>query len=185
MPAPLLSKEEVIDRIVGVFRQKGYDGASLADLSAATGLGRSSLYHYFPGGKQDMALAAIDQVGQWVEQNIVQPLDGDGTPAERLARMLAAIDRLYAGGEEACLLGTLVLSGGLPLFQESLRRAFLTWIVALAKLLVEAGQAPEMAHARAEDAVLRIHGALVLAGGLGDPTPFRRVLARLQAELLA
>ncbi len=55
MPAPLLPREEVLDRLAAAFRRDGYDGASIARLSAATGLGKASLYHYFPGGKQDMA----------------------------------------------------------------------------------------------------------------------------------
>ncbi|MGZ3506485.1 MAG: LmrA/YxaF family transcription factor [Vulcanimicrobiaceae bacterium] len=45
MPAALLSKEEIISRILTVFRKNGYDGASLSDFEQATGLGRSSLYH--------------------------------------------------------------------------------------------------------------------------------------------
>ena len=55
MPAPLLSKEEVLARLMATFRSDGYDGASLAELSQRTGLGKSSLYHYFPGGKAEMA----------------------------------------------------------------------------------------------------------------------------------
>ena len=55
MPAALASREVVLERLLATFRDQGYDGASLAELSAATGLGKSSLYHHFPGGKVDMA----------------------------------------------------------------------------------------------------------------------------------
>ncbi|MEP7000146.1 MAG: helix-turn-helix domain-containing protein, partial [bacterium] len=48
MPAPISSKDEVLDRLLDTFRDRGYEGASLAELSAATGLMKSSLYHYFP-----------------------------------------------------------------------------------------------------------------------------------------
>ena len=41
MPAPLLHKDEILDRLLATLRDKGYDGASLADLSAATGLAKS------------------------------------------------------------------------------------------------------------------------------------------------
>ncbi|TGQ06111.1 helix-turn-helix domain-containing protein, partial [Mesorhizobium sp. M00.F.Ca.ET.217.01.1.1] len=44
--------------IIGeVFREHGYEGASLALIGAATGLGKGSLYHFFPGGKEEMARA--------------------------------------------------------------------------------------------------------------------------------
>ena len=65
MPAAQASRDEVVDRLLTAFRRKGYDGASLADLSAATGLGRSSLYHYFPGGKEEMARAVLDRADAW------------------------------------------------------------------------------------------------------------------------
>jgi hypothetical protein len=38
---------------------------------------------------------------------------------------------------------------------------------------------------RAEDLVLQIEGALVLSGGLDDPTPFRRLLRKISKEFLA
>ena len=38
MPAPLMPKEQVLDRLMDAFRDKGYEGASLSELSAATGL---------------------------------------------------------------------------------------------------------------------------------------------------
>ena len=69
MPAPLISRNEVVDRLLAVFQRLGYDGASLAELSHATGLGKSSLYHYFPNGKEEMALAVLRNVHCWIEQN--------------------------------------------------------------------------------------------------------------------
>ena len=48
MPAALISRDEVLKRLAVAFRQDGYDGASISRLSASTGLGKASLYHYFP-----------------------------------------------------------------------------------------------------------------------------------------
>jgi len=63
MPAALDAKEkaEIVGRLFIVFQDKGYEGASLADLSQATGLGKSSLYHHFPRGKEQMAEAVLEQ----------------------------------------------------------------------------------------------------------------------------
>ena len=44
-----LSASQVINLIVPVFRDYGYDGASLTILAKASGLSRGSLYHHFPG----------------------------------------------------------------------------------------------------------------------------------------
>jgi TetR/AcrR family transcriptional regulator, lmrAB and yxaGH operons repressor len=183
MPAAL-SKDEVVDRLSTVFRAQGYDGASLAELGRAAGLGRSSLYHHFPGGKADMAGAVLDHIQRWVQTEVLAPLQGPGEPAERLHRMVEALDRFYAGGRNRCLLGGFVLGGARQLFQRRLAAAFSAWIEALATLLEEAGIERAAARERAEDAVLQIQGALVLAGGLDDPGPFQRVLKRLPEQML-
>ncbi len=48
-------KLELISILDEVFRRRGYDGATLSVLSRACGLGKASLYHHFPGGKDEMA----------------------------------------------------------------------------------------------------------------------------------
>ncbi len=47
--------EDLMHRLSEVFKEYGYEGASLAILSQASGLKRPSLYHRFPRGKQQMA----------------------------------------------------------------------------------------------------------------------------------
>lgn len=184
MPAPLLTRDEVVARLLTVFQQHGYDGASLSALSKASGLGRSSLYHYFPGGKADMARAVIARVEQWLEENAVAPLRASGTPAKRLERMLRNLDRFYGSGCNACVLGNLVIGGARRLFQSQLSAVFLRWIEALADLVAEAGVPRGEARLRAQDAVIRIEGALIVAGALNDTAPFRRTLSRIPADLL-
>jgi AcrR family transcriptional regulator len=184
MPAASLTREAAVARLFPVFRDRGYAGASLAELAKASGLGKSSLYHYFPGGKEDMALAVIDYADAWLHQHVLRALRGTGAPRARLGRMLSALDRLYAGGSNGCLLGALVLGGARDRFQRQLHAAFSQWVDALAGLLEESGIPRTAARERAQDAIARIEGALILAGGLDDSAPFRRTLQRLPKDLL-
>lgn len=184
IPVALHSREEVIDRLLGVFREGGYEGASLTELSKATGLGRSSLYHYFPGGKEEMMLAVLEQVGRWMQRELVDPLKGGGTPQERLAGMITTLDQFYESGKKPCLLGALAFGAGRQIFHSQLQDAFSALIEALATLLLEVGLPAQTAHERAEDAVIRIQGSLILANGLHDPKPFQRALHRILLELL-
>ncbi|MEP1982729.1 MAG: helix-turn-helix domain-containing protein, partial [Maribacter dokdonensis] len=50
---------EILTGLTKVFRSRGYEGASLKELSEATGLKKASLYHRFPNGKQEMADAVL------------------------------------------------------------------------------------------------------------------------------
>ena len=184
MPAPLIPRDEVIERLLGVFQRLGYDGASLAELSRGTGLGKSSLYHYFPNGKEEMALAVLQRVHVWIKENAIAPLQGPGSQKERLEGMLHAVDSLYAGGKNPCVLGNLVVGGARHLYQRQLRSTFSAWVEGLEQLGLEAALSRRTARERAEDVVLQIEGALVLSGGLDDPTPFRRVLRKIPKEFL-
>lgn len=184
MPPALITRDEVVGRLMTVFRHVGYDGASLAALSKATGLGKSSLYHYFPNGKDDMLLSVLEQLGAQLRESLFEPLRGPGTPRKRIDAMIRTLDAFYVHGKESCLLAQIVLGSTRVRFRAPLRAIFAEWIDALAGVLVDAGVSKAVAQHRAEDAVLRIEGALILAAGVDDTQVFSRMLKQLPTTLL-
>ena len=78
----------------------------------------------------------------------------------------------------------LSIPGGSAELQRALRKAMEAWISAFAKVAKESGLGPSAARSRAEEAILRIEGSLVLARVLDDTTTFERVLKSLP-DLLA
>lgn len=184
MPAPILSKDEVLNRLLDTFRERGYEGASLAELSAATGLVKSSLYHYFPGGKEDMAEQVLAHLDQQLTTNLYQPLRSARTPAKKLGAMLDTIDAFYEGGRKACLLERLCASVDRSRFRRPLRKAFTVWMEAVEALCLEAGLAKAVARARAEEFVVRIEGALIVCAGTDDYGVFERTIRDLRASVL-
>lgn len=64
-------RDQVLGEAVKVFWARGYDAASIEELTAALGIKRSSLYHEF-GGKEALFLAAVDH---YVEQLVSPCLD--------------------------------------------------------------------------------------------------------------
>lgn len=185
MPAPLLQRTEILERLTETFRHLGYDGASLGDIAAATGLGKSSLYHYFPGGKQEMAAEVLSHLADQLERDLFTPLGEAGVPARKLGRMLEVLNAFYDEGRKACLLERLAASAYGSRFRKPLSTVFVRWIEAIADLCRDAGLTAAEARRRAEDAVIRVEGALVLAAATGDPAPFARTLTSLRTNLLA
>ena len=175
---------EIIAALTQVFRDRGYAGASLSLLSAATGLKKASLYYHFPGGKQEMAEVVLDEVAAWFADRIFTPLRGNDPLESRLEVMRAALDEHYGGGEKGCLFAMLALGETRDRFASRTAAFFGAWIAALGDALAEAGFEDEDAVRRAADVVMAVEGALLLSRALGDTGPFQRVLRRLPAVLL-
>lgn len=185
MPAPLLTKPDMLGRLMDLFRDKGFDGASLSDISESTGLGKSSLYHHFPNGKEEIALQVLGHLDEQLEQALFEPMRSTGTPRKKLDRMLDTIDQFYDGGRKACLLERLCASVDARRFRRPLSRAFTRWIDAVEALGVQAGLPRAIARLRAEDVVVRIEGALVVCAGTGDTSVFARAIRDLRESVLA
>ena len=185
MPAALLPKDEVLGRLAGVFRTYSYEGATLARLCEATGLGRASLYHYFRDGKEGMARAVLEQAGGAMQERVLAPLQGPGTPRERVEAMARGLDIFYADGTQACLLGLLSIGDGQALFGEAVRASLCRWVDAVAAVVAEAGLDRDAARDRAEDMVSAIQGALVMSRAQGCAGAFKRLVATLPERLLA
>ena len=187
-----MSKDSAIPQLVEVFRQYGYEGATLAKLSEATGLGKASLYHHFPKGKEEMASAVLDYLNRGLQEQILAPLrsdpsehDGaDRSPLDRIRAMNKNIDAFYNQGEQACLLALLSVGEAHDLFQRQIQQSLELWVDSLAKVAIESGIPPKTARQRAEDAVLQIQGALMLSRGLNNTAIFKRVLQHIPEMLL-
>lgn len=179
-----MSREKAITQLIPVFQQYGYEGATLSRLSQATGLGRSSLYHHFPKGKEEMASAVLEYIGQCFETTILSALRTQNEPLQRLRVMCQNLDEFYHHGQKSCLLNVITFGEGNDLFHTQIQQMLNCWIDELTTVLVEAGIKPEIAKDRALEAVILIQGALVLARGLDNTAPFEDVIASIPERLL-
>jgi len=179
-----ISRKEILQKLSQVFRRDGYTGASLADLANAVGLGKASLYQKFPDGKAQMGAEVLAEIGQSFETEVLAPVREPGPVDARFAKMLAGARKFYNDGKLSCTLDTLSLGEAGRLYQDALSEAIKHWRDALTDLGKEAGLPATRATAWAEDVVITIEGALVLARAGNDPEIFRRALKRLSQRRL-
>jgi AcrR family transcriptional regulator len=178
--------DELLRRLGEVFRDVGYEGATLTALAKAARLQKASLYHRFPGGKEQMAQEVLQHTGSWLETNVLVPLRSSGSPAAvRIARMVRCLDEFYSGGEQDCLLNALSLGRRTAgTFSLPIKNLISAWVSALSSVLTEAGLDRARARARAERALTGLQGSLVVSRGLGTTRPFKAFLRTLPDELL-
>ena len=184
MTRVVTERKDVIAMLAEIFREHGYDGASLSLITEKTGLGKGSLYHFFPGGKEEMAEAVLSDIAAWFRTHIFDALREGEDPAEAIEAMFAGVDSYFRQGRRLCLMGVIGTSGAHDRFARDLNGYFTDWRTELAATLERAGAPAAECSALAEEIVGGIQGALILARSLDDPGAFGRVLSRLKARCL-
>jgi AcrR family transcriptional regulator len=178
-------RAEVVPLLAEAFREHGFEGASLSMISQRTGLGKGSLYNFFPGGKVEMGAAVLAQIDTWFEAEVFAPLRAVGEPRAAIGAMRRAVDDYFRSGRRICLVGAFALDNVRERFPGQIPDYFAAWRDALAGTLERGGLPAEAARDAAEDALVQIQGALVLSRALDDPAVFARALDRMEARLAA
>jgi AcrR family transcriptional regulator len=175
-----------VPALAEAFREHGFAGASVAALCAATGLGKGSLYNFFPGGKEEMAAAVLADVDAWFTASVFEPLRTarDGDP-EAVSAMFDAVTAYFRSGRRVCLQGAFALGRERDLFAATIDGYFERWITSLAAALRAAGHGEQAARLAAVETVAAVQGAIVLSRALDDPEIFLQVIERGRARLRA
>lgn len=183
MTRTVFEKSDAIALVAEVFREFGYEGASMSTITARTGLSKGSLYHFFPGGKEEMAAKIMANIDAWFVTQMFRPLEED-EPRAAIARMWETTNTYFRSGRRICLIGAFALDETRDRFAGAIQGYFKRWIEALAGALMRAGVGATEAQELAEEAVVGIQGALMLARALGDDSIFGRALGRLRERLM-
>jgi TetR/AcrR family transcriptional repressor of lmrAB and yxaGH operons len=184
VPKSVAERADIIPALAECFREHGYEGASLALIGEATGLGKGSLYHFFPGGKEEMASAVLAAIDAWFERHVFLPLR-DAEPAEDgIAAMFDAVETYFRSGRRVCLVGAFALGDTRDRFARVVRGYFARWIQALRLALIRAGRDAVSSASVSEEVVSGIQGAIVLARALDDSKAFTRAVERLRRATL-
>lgn len=185
MAKGLLSKDELVDKLVDIFYDYGYDGATLSVISEITGLRRASIYHHFPNGKAEMAEAVLAHSDRWGAEHVRSMLESELPADEKIRRMCAAIDEVHSRPQQLTLMNAFSYGAARHQFGEEVARRVRGWLDQIAGLLVELGIDRQEAKRRALDAYIQIEGAMVLTRSLDDMSVFRAVMKKLPGVLLA
>ncbi|WP_055109506.1 TetR/AcrR family transcriptional regulator [Paenibacillus ihumii] len=182
MTRTVFEKADVVPRVAEVFRELGYEGASLSQITARTSLSKGSLYHFFPGGKEEMAAEILAHIDAWFVSHIFEPLEKN-EPLAAIQRMWREVDAYFQSGRRVCLVGAFALDETRDRFAAMVHQYFRRWMDSLCGALVRAGADTEASKAVSEEVVAGIQGGLILARALQDEAIFERTLAGLSERV--
>jgi TetR/AcrR family transcriptional repressor of lmrAB and yxaGH operons len=150
-----------------LLQRQGYHATGLAQIIDESGAPRGSLYFHFPGGKEELAVAALRDAGAYWKQRIETAIEG----APDLGLAIVAVCKLFADELAAsdwqlgCPLATVALEASATSEPVRLTCAehFAGWEASIAARLVASGIEPEAATRMAMFTLASVEGALLLA----------------------
>lgn len=186
MTPDLGARTRLIDATARLMQIQGYHNTGLSQILAESGAPRGSLYHYFPGGKVDLAIAAIDYASDRLAVLLTEICAPHDDPVSGIAAVLDhfAADLEESGYRKGCPVATITLEQAA--INEPVRlactAAYDRWQQGLAVWLALHGVVH--ADAIAEQLLMGIEGALILARARRTLAPLQQLRASLPALLI-
>lgn len=183
---PARSRAAIVEQLVDLFFVHGYNATTLSLISAHTGLGRASLYHHFPGGKEEMARAVLQRADAWGEQFVCQVFEDERRDAEaRLREALDNMDKVHHSPEQLPPSTALVVGEGAERYRAHIQGYYSSVIGMIMDLLVQLGIPAAIARRRAWEYQILWEGALACSRVMNDMSIFRQIMKNMPALLLA
>ncbi|MEV5013453.1 TetR/AcrR family transcriptional regulator [Streptomyces sp. NPDC053780] len=101
------SRQRILDATVEIAGERGYEGTSIAAVSAKCGLPASSIYWHFKD-KDDLIAAVIERSFDTWLAAVDLPDEGTGSPLERVTAMAAGVARSLIDAPDFLRLGLML-----------------------------------------------------------------------------
>ena len=142
---PVATKDRILDASGELFRRQGYAGTGIKQILAEASAPFGSLYHHFPGGKEELGAETIRRSGRLYARVVFEAMDVEGDLADRtLAGFRGAAQTMRESGfADACPIATVALeaSGSSEPIREACAEVFELWFGGLSATFEEAGVA--------------------------------------------
>ncbi len=183
---PADTRDRLIAAMTDALQRRGYHGSGLTELLAAAQAPKGVLYHHFPGGKTELAVAAVDAT----TERLCAMLDhrmASGDPGTALMLWIEGAQQRLEGSnyERGCPLATIALETTADdvEIRAALAAGFAAVRQRIGTALVRAGYAPPAAGALAALLLAAYEGGLLQARAAGTPEPMTLVGEALLAIL--
>jgi AcrR family transcriptional regulator len=182
------SRDDMIRAAIELLCERGYAGTSFGDVLERSGAPRGSIYHHFPGGKQQLVTEAVQRYTAGVLRALNTAAESGG--AVDLVRVFVDVVRSGLRASDfrrGCAIAAVTLDATpadaalLQLTAESFR----AWRSRIAAAFRRDGATEAQARRLATLVVAAVEGALMLARAEHDVAPITDVGHELEAHLRA
>jgi TetR/AcrR family transcriptional regulator, lmrAB and yxaGH operons repressor len=175
------TRDRMLRTAAKLFTQQGYDGTGLQEIIERSGAPRGSLYFHFPGGKQELAVATVNEAGLGIGRGIELMLAAHEDVGEAVAAVveLTAANLERSGFRDGCPIAAVThdAAAGDDEVRSACGGAFAYWQGLLEARLRRAGWSRRRARDDALVLLAAIEGGITL-GRAGRSTEALGALAR-------
>jgi AcrR family transcriptional regulator len=169
------TRERILETTAELFRRRGYTGTGLKQIVAEANAPFGSIYHFFPGGKEQLGSEVIRTSGAMYGELFAVIMDGAPDLVTGVGDFFAAAAAMLVETDyaDACPIATVALevaSTNEPL-REATADVFEGWIGASTRRLVKAGLDQVTARELSLNFLAALEGAFVLSRALRTPEP--------------
>jgi AcrR family transcriptional regulator len=179
------TRERMVVSTALLVRERGARATSIDDVLMHSGAPRGSVYHHFPGGREQLLREAIDYAGEFVAARIERATD----PLEMLDMLLRdyRAQLLRSDFRAGCPVVAVAIEAGDPEsdLYEHADAAFGRWQDLLEQRLAAQGVNASRATELAVLVIASIEGAIVMARARRDAEPLDNVHRQLRTLLRA
>ncbi|MET9230098.1 TetR/AcrR family transcriptional regulator [Lentzea sp. NPDC003310] len=176
------TKQRMLDSAVLLLRERGAAGVTVDAVLAHSGAPRGSVYHHFPGGRNELVLGAVRQAGDYIAA-MVRDSAAEGDVEQMVDRLVAFWKRALVKTDyrAGCPVAAMAMDSRdvVPDAGEVVREIFARWQASLVDALSGCGFAPDRARRLATLIVSAIEGAIILCRARRDLGPLDDVLAEI------
>ncbi|MEU3690966.1 TetR/AcrR family transcriptional regulator [Streptomyces narbonensis] len=174
--SPQLGTRERIIRAASLLMQRqGYEGTGIKQIAQEAEATLGSVYHFFPGGKQAVGVAAVRHADQEFADLLSASLSEEADPAKAIAACARTLARHLrdSGWVDGCPISATALetTGRSPDIEKAVTLAFQHWRDMVAGTLREAGFPENDAHDLATTVISTLEGAELTAQVYKSETP--------------
>lgn len=177
------TRQALVETTAQLLQEHGFAATGLNQIVRESGQPRGSLYFHFPGGKEELAAAAVAAGANQVEEILREGLRGAQSPEAVLLKTSGLFaDELRASNfSKGCPVSTVALEAthATPLLQAACAEAYEAWLALITGTFERLGLSPERAPRLARLTLSAIEGALLLAKATRDITPLEDVATDL------
>lgn len=175
------TRNRMISGAARILQRDGYHAAGLRSIVTEAGASRGSIYHHFPGGKQQLTLEAIDYARRTLSGALCFASGTATTPADVIRSIARLLGRWLERSEyrDGCPVSTVLLERAPDDadLRSACRDAYREWTTIIANALASRGVEPAIANQNAILLVAAFEGALLLCRAEATLDPLDEVVA--------